>query len=413
MSLADLVDLALRNHPDTRAAWIEAKAAQARLGSARAAYLPDLGLQVPLVREEIAAAVGGRFDYRQTTLNPSLALSWLVFDFGGRSGDIGAARHELWSADFAHNAVIQDVVLHVTSVYYQYQDAKAQVEAARVSLRESESSLDATGERMRVGVASLMEVLQARTARAQTQLSLDRLEGLHDSLRGALASAAGLPPTVPLEVGDLPSDLEVRAASESVDRLIEQAAAARPDLAALRATAAAAHSRARSVRAGMLPRLELGSAYTRNEYLGSELSPSNSYYAALTLRVPLLTALKVRQDARAATLEAEAAEARADSYEQTVLLQVWTSYHDLQAAARRVATAGDLLETAGRTHQAARQRYDAGVGGILDLLTAEDALAGARAQEIQSRTDWLLALAQLAHDTGSLRPPAGAASSPR
>jgi outer membrane protein TolC len=54
----------------------------------------------------------------------------------------------------------------------------------------------------------------------------------------------------------------------------------------------------------------------------------------------------------------------------------------------------------------ATDRYRSGVGSILDVLTAEAALESARAQEIQARTDWFLAVAQLAHDTGTLAAPA-------
>ena len=50
----------------------------------------------------------------------------------------------------------------------------------------------------------------------------------------------------------------------------------------------------------------------------------------------------------------------------------------------------------------AAERYRAGVGNIIDLLTAEAALETARAQEVQARADWFVSVAQLAHDTGSL-----------
>jgi outer membrane protein TolC len=51
-------------------------------------------------------------------------------------------------------------------------------------------------------------------------------------------------------------------------------------------------------------------------------------------------------------------------------------------------------------------RYKAGVGSIIDLLTAQSALADARAQEVQARSLWFLAMAQLAHATGALVPKA-------
>ena len=73
-----------------------------------------------------------------------------------------------------------------------------------------------------------------------------------------------------------------------------------------------------------------------------------------------------------------------------------------QTAARRVGTSRDLLESATQSERVAYARYKEGVGNLLDLLSAQSALALARAQEIQSRSDWLIAVARLARDTGTL-----------
>ena len=59
------------------------------------------------------------------------------------------------------------------------------------------------------------------------------------------------------------------------------------------------------------------------------------------------------------------------------------------------------LASAEQSERVALGRYKEGVGTIIDLLTAQDALAGARAQEIQARSSFYVALAQLAHDTGA------------
>jgi len=67
-----------------------------------------------------------------------------------------------------------------------------------------------------------------------------------------------------------------------------------------------------------------------------------------------------------------------------------------------VRTTRDLLQSAQQSFEVVSARYKAGVGSILDVLTSESALASARAQEAQARTDWFLSMAQLAHDTGSL-----------
>jgi outer membrane protein len=82
--------------------------------------------------------------------------------------------------------------------------------------------------------------------------------------------------------------------------------------------------------------------------------------------------------------------------------QVFTAYSTLQVAAARVRAGELLLATAVQSEAVARGRYAEGVGSFLDLLTAQNALATARATAAQSRWQWQQALAQLAHDVGTL-----------
>ena len=84
---------------------------------------------------------------------------------------------------------------------------------------------------------------------------------------------------------------------------------------------------------------------------------------------------------------------------------VWTNWYDVKTAAQRMETSKDLLESATESEQVALGRYKEGVGSLLDLLTAQSALASARAQEIAARADWLVAAARLSHSTGGLTGP--------
>ncbi|MEO8200210.1 MAG: TolC family protein, partial [Gemmatimonadota bacterium] len=110
LTLADIVDIGLRQNPQTRIAWANARSAAASYGAARGARLPTIDADVTASRLQTVASQG-RAAVRQSLLNPSVSLSYLVFDLGGRSGSIETARQSLIAADFTHNAVIQDVVL--------------------------------------------------------------------------------------------------------------------------------------------------------------------------------------------------------------------------------------------------------------------------------------------------------------
>ena len=125
------------------------------------------------------------------------------------------------------------------------------------------------------------------------------------------------------------------------------------------------------------------------------------------MRFPLFTGFRAQYDVRAAQAGVDIAHEEARTLQQQIDLQVWNSYYGLSTASQRVRTSRDFLASAEQAADVAQNRYRNGVGSILDVLTAEAALESARAQEIQARADWFVAVAQLAHDTGALTPAAG------
>ena len=70
-------------------------------------------------------------------------------------------------------------------------------------------------------------------------------------------------------------------------------------------------------------------------------------------------------------------------------------------------TSNDLIASAQQSNEVALARYRAGVGSVLDLLSAQSALADARAQRVLAHLEWNTSLAQLAHDAGVLDPQGG------
>jgi TolC family type I secretion outer membrane protein len=405
LSLGQLVDIALKTNPSTREAWHLARAAAAEVGSKRSLYFPYVEVDGSLQRQK-QAAVGGQFTFLQTTYGPSVAASWLLFNFGGREADVQEATRALYAADWTHNAAIQDVVLRVAQAYYQYLNAKAQVLARQVNLEEARNNLAAAEERHRAGIATIADVLQARTQVSQVELNLQEAQGQVQIIRGALATAVGVSATVPVDVGELPEDLPLDAVRKNVDELIAAALARRPDLAAERFRALAARSHIHVAAIDGLPSLTLDANGNRTFYWRSGVADpfSTNWAGALTLRIPVFRGFDTAYQVRKAREEAEAAKATAERTEDEVILDVWSSYYAVQTASQRVLTTRDLLASATQSAEVTQGRYKAGVGSILDLLTAQSALAEARSQEAQARSLWFLTIAQLAHATGVLEP---------
>lgn len=400
LTLAEVVDLGLRNNTLTRISWANARAAAAAYGSERGAYFPTIDGDVTGTRLKTVASQG-RSAVTQSVLSPSLSLSYLLFDFGGRSGDVGAARNALLAANYTHNATLQGVVLQIQTAYFEYIANRALLGAQQTTVAEARANLAAAEERHRVGVATIADVLQARTAASQAELAAETTEGNLQTSRGALALSLGIPANLPYDVDSAAGQASVSVLADSVDTLIAGAIEGRPDLAAARAEFEASRSQISAARANRLPSLVLNGTGGRT-YTTTLPQGGNNYTVSLGLRIPLFAGFSRIYDERQASAQADAAAARADLLGQQVVFQVFSSYHSLQTAARRVRTADDLIASAEQSNEVALGRYKAGVGSVLDLLSAQTALADARAQQVLARLEWNTSLAQLAHDAGVL-----------
>jgi outer membrane protein len=236
LSLRKLVAFALQNSPQTRSSWLNSRAAAAGVVSRRSAYYPTVAAQVQAGYTH--TAIGGTTVFDGFTLTPGASLSYLLLDLGGRSADIEEAEALLDVANLSHNRTVQDVVLNVEQAYFQYVSAKALVAANEDTLKETQTAFQAAEERRNAGVATVADVLQAKTLVSQARLALQQNQGQVIALRGALATSLGVPANLPVDVGELPAELPLRPLEEAVEKLIAEAQAKRPDLARARARGA-------------------------------------------------------------------------------------------------------------------------------------------------------------------------------
>ncbi|MES2199081.1 MAG: TolC family protein [Chlamydiota bacterium] len=123
LHLADLVDIALKNNPETEKVWAGTRRAQAILGIEKSNNYPSVDLNGTLSHgREVKFPNGPETIF--TNYGAEISLSYLLFDFGERSASIQATREALkavnWSADFS----IQKIIYKVVSNYYGYLDAK-------------------------------------------------------------------------------------------------------------------------------------------------------------------------------------------------------------------------------------------------------------------------------------------------
>jgi outer membrane protein TolC len=411
LDLDEVVDLALRKNPTTRESWLSARAAAETYGSSRGSLYPSLDASVNAGRSVNASNNGlslGSTDPTRTGVNgarsqltTSATLSYLLFDLGGRSGSIEQAKQHAIAADLTHNATVHDVILQVESALFSYLATRALREAQIETVNESVADTAAAAERLHVGVATLAELLQARTELAQARFQLATLEGQQEIAHGNLATAMGLPANAHFDVGNVQASDTVARITASVDSLVNAAIAARPEVSEVRAEASSLAAAIRVARSAGYPALTLSSTVSSVQSTQSSVAPRTGSLF-LGFQVPVFNGFSRQYDVRAARDEYEAGMARLASTRQQVTAQVYASYSAMNTANARVRAARDLLASAQASADVALGRYREGVGTIVDLILARTALGTARADDIQARWEWRTAVAQLAHDTGLL-----------
>jgi outer membrane protein len=426
LSMTDVVDLALRNNPSTRESWATAVAAADEYGSSRGALFPTVNGNLSLSRASSTTGTNGTngtngtgtgtsvdslgngargttsASATRTQLAPSVSLSYLVFDFGGRAGTIETAKQTAIAADLNHNATIQNVVLQAESSLFSFLATRALRDAQLTAVEEARADTAAAEARLRVGVGTLEEVLQTRTALSQAQFQLATLEGNLLAARGTLAVAMGLRANARFDIPNVSAGASVTTVAATVDTLINRAIVARPELAESRAQAAALAAQIRVARSAGYPALTLSSTGSYARALQGTGTNGQNYSLVLGLQIPIFNGFSREYDVRAARAQYEAGLARVETTLQQITLEVYTSYASVQTSTQRVVAGAELLTSAQQSAEVAVGRYREGVGTIVDVLLARSALATARAEDIQARWEWRTALAQLAHDTGSL-----------
>lgn len=392
LTAIDAVDLMLCNHPQTREVWAAARVQAATLGVARAGWLPTLS----------GSAGATRFEYENsayTRNSAAITLSWLLYDFGQRSASIENAEQLLQAAAATQDATVQTLFLGALQAYYSAQATRAAVSSALQAERSARESFQAAEARYKVGVATPADRLQAQTAFSQATLNRIRAEGEARNALGSLANALGFNAQQAIVLADLPALPVGSSFQKEVDALIAEAQARRPDLRAAEAQVRAAQASVDVARAQGRPTISLGAGPSWQESAGVTQQGGS---LGLTLNVPIFSGFDTTYRVRSAAAQAEVRAAQRDRIRNQVALDVWKAYQSLTTATQSLQTTADLVASAEQSERVALGRYKAGVGTILDVLSAQSALASARLQRIQAQLDWNVYRATLAQSVGAL-----------
>lgn len=408
-TLAELVDFAEEHNPETRVAWEEAKSRAGELGVARSALYPTLTAVALAASLRQAALIGEDF-HRQTegVFEPILHVEYLVFDLGGRSGAIDAAKADLLASDEAFNDAHRHIIYDVAESYYRLLNAQGQREAAEASLENAQAVDEDAKARLQNGLATKPDELEAAAAQAQAGFDLQAAVGAVDIARGGLATALGVDPATVLKVEGIRELRMPSFIANSLDQEIERAFSQRPDVLEQLARLRGAKASIREAKSEYFPTLSfkgdggLARAYGQQDLFQGSYAEGEVWTAELELRWNIFDGTRREYRVAQANADRKAAQAKIDALRDQVADQVWSAFVNMQTALRQQQAAASLLTAAQESYESAHQAYGYGVRNLLDVVAAQKALAQARSEDVSARTRLLLEATGLAFQTGDL-----------
>jgi outer membrane protein len=409
-TLPELVDIAEQNNPDTRVAWENAKARAADLGVSKASLYPTLAALALAQTYRIDLFFAPEY-FRQTvgTFSPTLVLDYIIFDFGRRLQVVAISRSNLLAANFLFNDTHRKIIFQVMAAYYRVLNSKGQEDAQEANLKNAQTVQAAAEARLQEGLATLPDVLEARSAAAQADYDLQAAIGATEIAHGDLATALGISPTSLFQVEGIqhltiPQDL-----TDTVETSIDRALAQRPDLMQQVEQLRAAGAEIKAAKTAYLPTLSidgsggLARSYGQQNQTPGVYSPTQETWdARLSLTWNLFDGFARENRLARAKADQKQAAAEVDAIRDQVENQVWSAYSTARTALRQQKAAAALLAAASESYDAALQSYNFGVRSQIDVVSAQRTLAVARTADVSARTQLLTGIAALAFQTGDL-----------
>ncbi len=164
----------LSQRPDLRQAELAVAAARAEVGSAQADRLPRLSLAGSIAAGQVRTG-GVTTDAQTWSLGP-LALSLPLFDGGRRSAAVEAAQARYDEAADLYRARVRQAVSEVEQALVAVESTRARIGEARDAAQGFSASFIATEARYRAGLASLVELEDARRTQLAAQTAVAGLE---------------------------------------------------------------------------------------------------------------------------------------------------------------------------------------------------------------------------------------------
>ena len=318
--------------------------------------------------------------------------------------DLTNSRRQVQTQQRGFELARQRLALDVAQAFYQVLKQRQLLDVARQSLERSQSLKIASEARMKVGLASKLDVLRAELQASQAQESMVSSQAALESALEAFRLVLGLDPGEPQEpeAANLPT---TGVDAEPLDRLLDRAHANRLELQESRDAVNDAERALKLARQNLLPQLDLNLGFIQvgtGDTFGSAFRPADR-----KVQVFLSTSYPFEQTAERSTraiaeIDLDASKRALKQREFEIDSDVRASLRTLERLRKSLELAQKQVEFAEQQRRLATLRYQRGLASNFDIVDAEGNLVASRTTLVGLLTDFQVARIDLLRATGTL-----------
>ena len=373
--------------------------------AAKGAFLPDLNWRISgsynhnkwtSFQDPITGAfVEGEFSQDVHGYQASLTTSLMLFDGFGNIFNMAMSNATVSSY---RNKVSQqelNTAYNVKSQYFNLLQAQATFKITQKALERTQELMKIAQTKYELGSASRSDVLKAKVSLSQAQLDMLTSENRVSKAQANLNYAIGEPVDQEIRV----EDVEISGADYSLADVSTRALSSNPSHLSAQDDLRAAKHGLRSALSNYLPTLSLSAS---KYWIGPELGEMSDWWSKnytttiggqLSFNIFDRFMTKRQNDYARANLHS--AEYGVSDSKRAVELEAREAYLNLQETVKARELSDEELASAQEDYKLAQEKYTLGAATILDILDAEVSLRTAESHQVDSKYNYLLAVARL------------------
>ncbi|MDB5100925.1 MAG: hypothetical protein JWM80_5346, partial [Cyanobacteria bacterium RYN_339] len=284
------------------------------------------------------------------------------------------------------------IALDVRTVFFTARANRTLVAVAKETLANQQKHFQQINGLVQIGTRAPIDRAQAAKDLANARLQLIKAQAAYETSRAQLDQAMGEPGPAGYDVAE--EAMPVVAGEEKpLAELFKEAAAHRPDLAALDAQIQAQQFSIDATSHNTHPTLRATGGVGSNGAPAS--GANNTISGGLSLNWPIWSGGAQQAQLDEAKASLEGLQAQADGQRQALQLEVEQARLAVSSEKAAVVAAAESTKNAREQLRLAEGRYAAGVGSVIELADAQLGYTSAAAQEVQEGYRLATARAQL------------------